>query len=677
MSPSPLEPLNELPESDQLWMFSEMFFNDWADNVILEGEYRTNISSSLSQSEHRYGLLSRPVHTLRVTLQASSGSSNGREVSALRNLAQRASAAKSLWPLFSDQTETIQEADSGDTVIYCDTNLIRFSEGGRVLIVSPKSQFVSRDQSVQIAEVSSVASDSITLTAGISADVAAKSLVIPLFEARLMLSVQGDIITDTAATLSIIAVEEEGPCQIKGLCPVGDTPSGYETHEGLPVFEPSPNFADNISWGVARSGRRTTEGVSGVSVVYGSRGLAQLDLPMTFTSRSEAFDVLRLFDSRGGKLHAFWLLSPVSDYYDFQGTLAIPGQGVTSCRLRTAGETIDWESRPYIYFKKRDGNILIREVQSVAKSSEDIFIVTFTQPLPDDISSIELTKTGIAYKMRFDQDFLSEEWFTSEAMETSLTVVELEEEKNITIADITEITTTDLLIEAQQGSCSGTSKLLVPCSGCGTQMTICDEDLTATAITVNRTMWQANTSYSKGDHVFRPGKGAQSQEIYKALNDGTSGASEPSWEDTCPAKFYDNDIQWERSDYIYSVLTVPVTCEWPVQTSYGVFVDCADAQPAFSGCGDQGIGLCCLGTTGDWALTTAECFCQPDQFGDVDICCGCNQATDPGCQIANAMDIDCGGSEGTYTVTAVPGDTASCCDGSGRNCQLYRITRTG
>jgi len=58
---------------------------------------------------------------------------------------------------------------------------------------------------------------------------------------------------------------------------------------------------------------------------------------------------------------------------------------------------------------------------------------------------------------------------------------------------------------------------------------------------MNPDVWQASTAYSAGDMV-RPT--TDNDFVYYALNDGTSGSSEPSWPTTQGATVTDNDITW-------------------------------------------------------------------------------------------------------------------------------------
>lgn len=598
MSISPLANSNQMPDEDQLWMFEEIFRNEWTTGVTVSSEYKTDVQSALTQAEQRYGLMDRPIRSMAVRFMAGGRDLRGgiqsarhsavREASALRAIAQRYSVAKSLWPLFSDESFLTSAVSSTDLTVPCDTENIRFTAGFRALIVSgPTSEradgpYYDKGHTVEIVEIASVGSGQLLLSSGLSNDYPAGSRIFPLFEARLIFSLQGNVITDSMVDLTITAIEEVGSTQLPGTKSIGNA-IGFDTYQGLPIFDPDIDYAEDPTWGFVRRGQRSDAGLSGYPVAYGSRGLAVFGFYMNHLSREDAFETIRFFDSRGGRQHPFWLLSPLEDYYDFSGTLTIPGQGVKSAVLRAPGSSIDWTMRPYIFFKKPDGTVYIREIDSVLTGADDIFTITMVDALPESLEPNEVSRVGIAYMARFDQDAIEEAWSTSETMGCPLSIIELEQEKTITIADISEIVTTDLLISAVQGDCSGSSFLLYPCSGCGRQLTVCDSPNTG-AIRVARTEWAANTSYTRGQYVYRPGAGANSTEIYLALNDGTSGNTEPSWIDDCGESFFDNDIEWERSDFIYGIIELPVTCEWDMPAVESAFSSCSEAAA------DQGGG---------------------------------------------------------------------------------------
>lgn len=463
MSTSTLIPATTLATEDQLWLFAELFRCEWGGGVEIQNEYRTNVSYSLSKSEQRYSLNSRPLKSQSITLQAggrdysslqTAKRAPGREVSAMLSFAQRLSMAKSLWPLFSDESRTTATLSAAGTTVMCSTTNIRFFSGTRVVIVPTSDNHVDGPYyddayPLHIAEIVTVGSGQITIDAGPAADIPAGARVYPLFEAQINLAVSGSVLTDTLIEIQVSAIEEEGDTQFPGTVAVGTNPSGFQTHDGLPILDPSYNFNEEIAWGFVREGQRVSEGVGGVYEVYGSRSLYRVEAPLLALTRAEAFDLIRFFDSRGGRSEAFWLIPPTTDYYNFIGTAMAQTQLLLSC----GGVELDWNFRPYVYLKKRDGTIYIREISSVARGSDDTYVVTLDTALPEALGPSNVEKVGVARKARFFDDVLVESWNTDGVMSTSLAITELEEEKEITIEDLTEIETSDLIAEAIKGQC--------------------------------------------------------------------------------------------------------------------------------------------------------------------------------------------------------------------------------
>lgn len=683
-----------LPSSDQLWLFGELFRNDWTEGMSVSREYKTNVEFGISAAEQRYGLASRPVHSMSVLLQAGGrdnlgslqtiSSSARREIGSIISLARRQTMAKALWPLFSDEVRsTAAWASGSDTITVEDTTLRRITVGKRVVVIPPDmpnrqdGPYYPDTYPLVIATVTAVSTNLIELDVAAAQNWPAGARIYPLFEARLQFQLQGEITTDSYASLSITVIEEEGPTQIPGRVPVGDLPAGATVKDGLPVLDPDYDYS-GITWGFSRRGQRSNEGISGSTVAYGSRGMFTMSYPIVATSRAEAFKEIEFFDSRGGKLHPFWLIPPTSDYYDFLGTFA----GGTQIILKSGGSPLDFDFRPYVYIRESGGTLHIREIDNALRASEDTYLLTLTESIPTLAAGA--ASVGVVYKARFDIDEMTEEWITDEVMQTTLRIIEVEEEKSITITDIDEVITSSLLVEATQGSCSGEATiLLVPCGACGSQMTVCTDDiLPGDVIKAAAAQWQPSTAYAKGAHVLRVG-GTDQFETWKALNSGTSGGSEPDWPEACPVEgsptVFDGGIEWERTSRCYFALSIPTQCQWPTPVGYSLLTDCDECLDAFP-C-PEGLPLCCLGGIGAVTFFTRECFCKQRPGNPVDICCTCTQTEDPGCEVDGGDSIECGGAVGSYTITAAekaPCSSSCCTDGpDNQSCCLFKMTRVG
>jgi len=686
VSVSPLISADTLATADQLWLFAELFRHEWSSGAQLSREYRTNVEFALSAAEQRYGLLSRPVHGQKVRFQAGGTRMGGvveddspaREVSALRSIAQRYSIAKSLWPLFSDYVSTLVSFPMGtDAFPHSGENREnRFEVGTRVLIVNnaQSGPYYNKDRNLHVSEVVSVVFGFgkwiIIIADPLPVDFASGSRIYPLMEARLIFKVDGSVSTDRFIALDVTVDEEEGPTQLSGSTPVGDSPTGYigntptviQEHDGLPIFDPDYDYGENISWGFVRRGQRSSEGISGINTVYGSRGMFTCSFNLRSTTRTQAFEWIRFFDSRGGRLHPFWFISPMTEYYEHSNTAGANDQ----ISVRTGGNDLDWDFRPYIYIKETDGTIHIRGVSIAVQTAEDLYLLTLDSALPGPLAASEIDSVGIAYKARFDSDEMVEQWTTTEVMETSLSIIELENEKTVTIGDITEYATSDLQVDATQGDCSGASFLLIPCFGCGSQMTVCDESLTGgTTIELVTAAHATSTTYSAGDHVIA------GSDTFKALNSGTSAGSAPTWPTNCGDTVFDNDIEWELSDKCYTVSAVPVGCNYgAINVFDDTLTSCLDCVaeypcPAQEECD----GECGLIVKGQFVEYTAECFCN-NTTGPGSIECNCVKSTE-GCESYEGQTIDC--TNGIYSVTAT-GGTGTCC-GMGSDCTLLRMTR--
>lgn len=459
--PEAVDPLLQ-PSDDgsDLWAFAELFVNDWSGGVSLSRSYTTNISGARSAAEQRYSLFDSPLLSMEAAVLAGGRNyepnwTSAREVSSIRALAQRMTKARGLCPLYCDPLEVASSSDMGEnTLTVSDPSLARVSIGTYLVILvsghtgRKETNYFAHNSVFEVVQVQDISGNDLTLASNLSVDVPAGSYVFPLFESRTLLDVAGSVITDSLLELRVNAAEQPGDRQLSATSVANTTPSGFSTGLfGLPVYEPLVSAADQWSWGFSRRGEASTSGISYEIETYGTRGLFNTIFSVRHDSRAAAFQTIRFFDSRRGKAFPFWLLSPLTDFYGWSGVTS--GTGIL---LKSGGVKSDLDLVPYLYIKKKTGDILFCDVTSYSFVSDDLFLVQF-EDLGESPTADEIEKVGIALLSRFDTDTLKEEWISSERMACSLPVTELENEKNITIGNLTDIETADLLVQWTAGSC--------------------------------------------------------------------------------------------------------------------------------------------------------------------------------------------------------------------------------
>lgn len=442
-----LQPANN---GGDLWAFAEVFTNDWTTGVRVSRTYTTNISSPKSAAEQRYSLFDLPLLSMEAKIFAHSE----REVGSLKAIAQRLTKARGLWPLYSDEMRVTAAADEDDTEIEIgDLALSRVSVGSFVLILiadhnsRPESNYYPHDADFLVTEVLDIDGNTIEVAA-LDRDIPAGARVFPLVRGRLNLNAGGSVVTDAAIELDVSILEHPGRSQLPAMWPANTTPSGVQTGLfSLPIFERLPSAGEPWSWGFVRRGDASTSGISYEIQTYGTRGLYTASFVVRSTTRAEAFDLIRFFDSRRGRTFAFWFLDPLSEYRAWTGVTS-----GTSIVARVGGIKADNDLKPYLYIRRTNGTVLICDVTSYTRVTEDLYLIQFAN-IGASPTANEIEKIGVAYLSRFDSDILAEEWLTTEKMDAGISIVELEDEKSLTIQYIEETDTADLLTQWTAGSC--------------------------------------------------------------------------------------------------------------------------------------------------------------------------------------------------------------------------------
>lgn len=255
--------------------------------------------------------------------------------------------------------------------------------------------------------------------------------IYPAIEAELEFEHEAEAIHAKLATFSVQVVETPGVSALDPLVAPGTLPPGFPTHTQdsitHPVLTPPLDWR-RVTVGVSRQGERSQAGIASVSEVFGTRPRARFLLPYTRVNRSDGFDMLRFFDSRGGRLHPFWLVSPTIDYE----LLAIDPAGAHVI-IKAVGAEFDWAFFPYIALKQiSTGTIIIRKINLVNRvpgGDDQIFLDI---ALPASLAIADHRSTS-AHLVRFDTDAFPEGWITDELMQFELPVLELIDEKDVVI----------------------------------------------------------------------------------------------------------------------------------------------------------------------------------------------------------------------------------------------------
>lgn len=418
------------PTPVQLWALAYLLRANWRDAVTTRSSFETNITAARSTAEQRFGLRAIPFRTSSVLLSAAGRT----EVQKLRLFMQRAGQSHFLFPLYSDVTQATTTLTTTQTVLSCDTTCRRFSVGRRVVVCAPTADAAP---TFETGIISAISDTTITLSAGLANAYDIHATIMPLMEANLVLNSSGGVVTSEYAHATFTAVEASSGLQLANAAEVGSTPDGYPTYNDVPIFDTEPNYAEDITFNIVRSGSAMDSGIDSLPAVFGSRAAYGFKANYPTYDRASLWKLLKFFESRGGMLLSFFGISPTVEF-----TATAVGSGGSSITVQANTLEYDWAYTGYIAVRQVDGTVDVRKVASVVRITNSD-TVTFDSPITGLVLA-NVQRVHHAFYARFDQDELAESWANNVVQDTTLSIKELIEEKDVTIADLVKIVTSDL-----------------------------------------------------------------------------------------------------------------------------------------------------------------------------------------------------------------------------------------
>lgn len=424
VTPRPLAAADGPGVVGQVYTPGYLFLVQWADAVELSSAFDTSVSQAQTLAEERKGLQARPGRVGELSLVALAQA----DAWQLQMAVQRFSQADSLVPLFSDFT-TLTVAASGSTLT-CDTTERRFFEGARVIVAELRNRATLIDFEVATIDAGGVAAGALTLTGAVGRTYPVGSRVYPAVEARLSLSGSAEVVTDQNLTSRLNWSEAIGASQLPGLAAVGSTPAGFSEYDGEAILHITPDWNRHTT-GPRRIGRGSSSGRAVSMATWGGRPLISKNLGWQFTTRAAAFELLAFFDSRGGRLHPFLFPSFLDDFTP----LAL---GTTTVDLTPNGPVYDYNHTTHLAVFMRDGSLVVREIDSVARLSASVDQVTLDTALPSGLLLADVRRVSACHRVRFDRDALAESWQTNTAAGFTVPVVEVINEKDVAVLDTSQ-----------------------------------------------------------------------------------------------------------------------------------------------------------------------------------------------------------------------------------------------
>ena len=323
-------------------------------------------------------------------------------------------------PLQSDISFLTAAVLASAITISCDTSDRRIYKGARILIAKLSTDHMPVDLSFN--RILSFTPTTITFEEAIGFAYPIDSLVIPLIDCHLSINQSGALITDHHFNIPFTYKEVEGPSAL----PRRALSSSYVLHEGDPIFFPAHDWSSQPALSIRRPGTEFASGNATVITTRGSKSEIDFTIDINALTRAEAIDIISLFEDRLGRTRTFWFVNLLS-LWDVTAITTTTIDVDKSSSIALVLSEIE-----YVGVITKLGAIQIRAIDTIVDVS-GIFRITLDTALSPAITLAEVTKVAPAYKVRFAEDGLVEEWSTDQTCSMSLRLKELVNEGVITL----------------------------------------------------------------------------------------------------------------------------------------------------------------------------------------------------------------------------------------------------
>jgi hypothetical protein len=405
---------------------TEYFANNWANSVEIETTYRTDITrGAQSVAEDRVQVWERPERVVKMRW-TEIGPDEKQNLERLLTQLRRMQAEQWVVPIYPDHPCVTEDAASGQPIIKADVSRGRFFTNTRVLVVPIQcdgdTQLPDGTGQFHFSSIATKVSDEeIVLADDLSFPVTANmAVIIPMIVVHPKLQIE---IKQHHSRLWDVTLEFE---EVKGtttLPPLqDDQPDNFDQYRGIPILRSRHNYKNPLSIELFHEGEFVDIGRSKAVHLRGE--FARVKHPLKFIENREiGWDYISFFDSRRGRLRAFWFI-------DQEDIFRIVDLTSTFIDIDPIGDFADFNlDMEFFGFEMKDGTDFVREITTI-QSVAGVFRLTVADTLPAlDPNDVKLA--GRAHLTRMLKDSLIEKWRHFDLVELSIPVISLLEEKNV------------------------------------------------------------------------------------------------------------------------------------------------------------------------------------------------------------------------------------------------------
>lgn len=411
---------------------AELFMHDWADQVVLNSSFLTDVTIAATGAESRLGLRLKPSRSMEVVWRQTREEYDANDFSRLDRLyvfVRRLTGSRFQIPLYPDQRELPVAYGSGDDTLYFDASVGRWFQGARVAVVqlTYTGSYLSHTYHI----IGSVQSDHIILTAALGVAVPAYSVILPVLDCEIALDVSMQHEVGCLAEVSFTADEVPGPSQLPAT--KADTPVGAPLHLGIPILDIDPDWSGGVRRGRSRQGSEYSSGrARGVSPLA-ARSRERHELSFVCQrgcgddTRQDFYRLIQFFDTRRGRLRSFW-------HIDQEIIWRVAALDPNFISVVEFGDFADFQEElegGQIGLVMSDGSFYVRDAVTVQQVLT-VYRITVDPPLPA-LSALNVVRVARARRVRFDSDEMQETWTNAGLAESNLTVIETLEEGDVSL----------------------------------------------------------------------------------------------------------------------------------------------------------------------------------------------------------------------------------------------------
>lgn len=393
-----------------------IFLHNWATQAQLTSSFLNDVTYSPdSGAESRRGLGGKPSRTIEIEWLICD-----RDIPLERFevMLRRMTEGRFQMPLYMDQAELGAAYGSGDSVLAVDTTQGRWFQGQRIAVVQLDAS--NQVDSFSWHIISSLTDSAITLSSTLGVDVASGSLVYPIMDCEATLEVAVEFITDRVARFTLECIEVPGSSQLPAV--KADTPTGFDTLDGAPVWFEQPDWSTSVTRGRTRDGSVSSDGRASFVDLQSSRARVTHDYTVS-GKRDAMWPVVEFFETRRGRLRSYWHIDIDSTFTPIN--VDPSGTFVSVSKLGTLAQfDVEFD---YVGIVMNDGRVFVRQVDNIQEVLS-VFRITMNTTITAGLATADIHRICRARRVRFGQDDLTEVWTHTNYCAIDLTQVEVLDE---------------------------------------------------------------------------------------------------------------------------------------------------------------------------------------------------------------------------------------------------------